>query len=186
MKALEQAPDAVRDRFAAWRKARTAPGTTEESQFALAMSGFVVGSEAAVAELKTADVLWQARDLVRDYLGGKRGRGARRPGRQAGRPRLARRRRRPPRADRKLDLVTRMVLLMPPPLHDPADEAEKTIVHKVDRGAERGAHRVRRSAAAGVSSAPILSRDRRPARRARGRSRPSRPGPPRPPAGATS
>ena len=32
---------------------------------------------------------------------------------------------------RKLDLVTRMVQLMPPPLHDPSEEAETTIVHKL-------------------------------------------------------
>ena len=32
------------------------------------MSGFVVGTEGAVADLETAATLWKARDLVRDYL----------------------------------------------------------------------------------------------------------------------
>ncbi len=49
MKAIEQAPDAVRDRFLAWRKARPGGGTSELNQFALAMSGYVLGSDAAVS-----------------------------------------------------------------------------------------------------------------------------------------
>ena len=43
-------------------------GPTDEARFALAMSGFVVGTEGAVADLETAATLWKARDLVRDYL----------------------------------------------------------------------------------------------------------------------
>jgi hypothetical protein len=68
MKAIEEAPDAVRDRFAAWRKAAYSPGSSDESKFALAMSGFAVGNESAIADLTVADLLWQARDLVREYL----------------------------------------------------------------------------------------------------------------------
>src|SRR5271157_1308389 len=70
MKAIEQAPDAVRNRFLAWRKARSGAGTSDLGQFALAMSGYVVGSDAAVSELSVADTLWQARDLVHEYLAG--------------------------------------------------------------------------------------------------------------------
>ena len=61
LKAIEQAPDAVRDRFAAWRKAKSGAGTTEQDQFALAMSGYVAGSDAATSDLKIAETLWQAR-----------------------------------------------------------------------------------------------------------------------------
>jgi pimeloyl-ACP methyl ester carboxylesterase len=130
LKALDEAPDAVRDRFAAWRKARSSPGMTEEGQLALAMSGYVVGHEAAVAELSVAETLWQARDLVRDYLAGS-GQEPREnliakldslewpqePGASAG--------------TRKLELATKMVQLMPPPLHDDSVAAEKTSVHRV-------------------------------------------------------
>ncbi len=70
MKAIEQAPDAVRNRFLAWRKARTGAGTTETAQFAMAMSGYVVGNDSAVSDLGVADTLWQARDMVQEYLGG--------------------------------------------------------------------------------------------------------------------
>ena len=40
-KALAEAPDAVRDRFAAWRKAKSEPGITDQASFALAMSSYV-------------------------------------------------------------------------------------------------------------------------------------------------
>jgi len=130
MKAIEQAPDAVRDRFAAWRKARNTPGTTEESQFAMAMSGYVVGSDAAVTDLKTAEALWQARDLVQSYLS---------PREAVGREDLVAKLDALPwpseegaaEGYHKLDLVTRMVPLMPPPLHVPTEVVETTIVHKL-------------------------------------------------------
>ncbi len=68
-KAFAEAPDAVRERFAAWRKARAGSGLGDESELALAMSGYVVGHEAAVTDLDAADVLWQARDLIASYIG---------------------------------------------------------------------------------------------------------------------
>jgi pimeloyl-ACP methyl ester carboxylesterase len=130
MKAIEGAPDAVRDRLAAWRKARPGAGATDESQFALAMSGYVVGSDAAAPELRTADTLWQARDLVRDYLAGAEAAGRENilaklealdwPAEEGA-----------SEGFRKLDLVTRLVQLMPPPLRDSAEEAEKTMTHKL-------------------------------------------------------
>jgi len=130
MKAIEQAPDAVRNRFLAWRKARSGAGTSDPGQFALAMSGYVVGSDAAVSELSVADTLWQARDLVHDYLAGAEATGRENilaklealdwPAEEGA-----------SEGYRKLDLVTRMTQLMPPPLCAPAVEAEKTMTHKL-------------------------------------------------------
>ena len=94
------------------------------------MSGYVVGSDAAVSELSVADTLWQARDLVHDYLAGAEATGRENilaklealdwPAEEGA-----------SEGFRKLDLVTRMVQLMPPPLCDPAEEAEKTMTHKL-------------------------------------------------------
>ena len=44
---LSEAPDAVRDRLDAFRQAEADPKATYEAKFALAMSGWIVGSEAA-------------------------------------------------------------------------------------------------------------------------------------------
>ncbi|MEO6810682.1 MAG: alpha/beta hydrolase, partial [Isosphaeraceae bacterium] len=66
--ALEAAPDAVRGRFDAFRKARDEPGVTPETRLALALSGWVAGSEGAVSDLKSARALWQGRDAVLAYL----------------------------------------------------------------------------------------------------------------------
>ena len=60
MKAIDQAPDAVRDRFAAWRKARSGAGTTDEASSPWRCRDTSSGSDAAVSDLKTADALWQA------------------------------------------------------------------------------------------------------------------------------
>ena len=68
LKALDQAPDAVRDRLAAWRKAKARAASPPHAQFALAMSGYVAGIELAVPDLKAAEILWKARDLVASYL----------------------------------------------------------------------------------------------------------------------
>src|SRR5579864_7963477 len=64
--ALAEAPDAVRPRLEAYQKADAA--TTPEARFALALSGWVVGSDAAVSELEAAERLWTARGLIADYL----------------------------------------------------------------------------------------------------------------------
>ncbi len=129
LKALELAPEAVRDRMAAWQKARLDPKTSTEAQFALAMSGYVVGYDKAVAELKPARVLWEARDLVLvDLAGGD----ARAPG---GRVDQLQDLEWPVAAGEaetqgKLELLTRIVELMPPPRHDDAVVPEKTILHR--------------------------------------------------------
>jgi len=130
LKALDEAPEAVRDRFAAWRKARTQPGVSEQAQFALAMSGYVAGQEFAAPELKGAEILWTARGLVREYF-------------NAGLP--AARSEYTAKLDslewpvvagstdmiHRLEILTRIVQLMPPPRHDDATTAEKTIQHRV-------------------------------------------------------
>jgi pimeloyl-ACP methyl ester carboxylesterase len=68
VKALQDAPDAVRDRFAAWQKTVGTSGVNDQTRFALAMSGYVAGQEFAVSDLTGAENLWKARDLVHDYL----------------------------------------------------------------------------------------------------------------------
>ena len=47
MKAIEQAPDAVRDRFAAWRKARPTPGPLRKASSRWRCRAIVAGSDAA-------------------------------------------------------------------------------------------------------------------------------------------
>lgn len=129
LKALDQAPDAVRDRLAAWKKATLDPKTSAEAQFALAMSGYVVGYDKAVPELKAARTLWEARDLVRkDLAGGDPSA----PGGAA--DRLHELEWPVPPGDfetlSKLELLTRIVELMPPPRHDDSVVPGKTVLHR--------------------------------------------------------
>jgi pimeloyl-ACP methyl ester carboxylesterase len=131
LEAIDQAPESVRDRLAAWRKARSqTAASSPESLFSLAMSGFVAGFDRAAPELKAAEMLWKARDLVREYLGaGEQGLRTERLtqldeldwGAVAASTDLVRR----------LDVLTRIVQLMPPPLHDAATDVEKTKLHRV-------------------------------------------------------
>ena len=65
LKAIDEAPDAVRGRFAAWQKIKSDPSKNDEARFALAMSGYVAGQDEAVADLAAADVLWLARAFLR-------------------------------------------------------------------------------------------------------------------------
>ena len=144
LKALDEAPDAVRDRFTAWQKAKDDPKVTDEARFALAMSGYVVGHDMAVTDLKAAEVLWQAARPRRGYLVGaepsdRSGQAARLEGltwpAAAG------------VADpvHRLELLTRIVQLMPPPRHDPAEPTDKTTLHRVleDENAEPTEYAVR-------------------------------------------
>ncbi len=143
-KAIDEAPDAVRDRFAAWRKAKDDPKATDEARFALAMSGYVVGHDMAVPDLKAAEVLWQAREAARGYLTGaepsdRSGQAAQLEGltwpAAAG----------VPDPIHRLELLTRIVQLMPPPRHDPAEPIDKTTLHRVleDENAEPTEYAVR-------------------------------------------
>ena len=130
LKAIDEAPDAVRDRFAAWRKARSQPGVSDGAQFALAMSGYVAGHELAAPELKAAATLWKARDLVRAYLVGTEP--AARSEQTADLDSLE-------WGDvggatdmiRRLELLTRIVQLMPPPRHDDAMKLDETMKQRV-------------------------------------------------------
>ncbi len=68
IKALDEAPDAIRDRFAIWRKARSEPGIQDQASLALAMSSYLAGPDHAVRELAAAEVIWKARELIHEYL----------------------------------------------------------------------------------------------------------------------
>jgi dienelactone hydrolase len=66
LKGLEAAPDVGRVRLDAF--AKSGSGVPPEDKLALAMSGWIVGPEAAAGTLEDASALWKARSLVRDYL----------------------------------------------------------------------------------------------------------------------
>jgi enterochelin esterase-like enzyme len=113
LKALKEAPDAVRDRFVAWQKARLENAKPPEAMFALALSGYVVGADAAVEDLAKATTLWTVRDQVRQYLD------SREPEARAG---LLEKLDASLPADpsqpvdvKRLDTVTRLAVRMPPP-----------------------------------------------------------------------
>jgi dienelactone hydrolase len=129
LQALNEAPDAVRDRLSAWQKAQAEGAVGDPARFALAMSGYVAGADAAVGDLETASTYWKARDLVHEYL--------------AGRDSLARNlvvekiQALPlpedpsqPEPIRRLDLITRLAQRMLPPLHDDGTSGEGKL-HRV-------------------------------------------------------
>ncbi|HWE36819.1 MAG TPA: alpha/beta hydrolase [Isosphaeraceae bacterium] len=66
LQGLAGAPDATRPRLAAFEKAPAA--TTPENKLALALSGWALGPDKAVADLAAAEALWKARSLVFGYL----------------------------------------------------------------------------------------------------------------------
>jgi pimeloyl-ACP methyl ester carboxylesterase len=130
LKAIELAPDAVRDRFAAWRKTKPGPGVSSAALFALAMSGYVAGHEQAVPDLKAAQALWQARGKVHEYMTTNEALiRSERTGdfetlewpKVEGTPDMIHR----------LELLTRIIQLMPPPRHDDESVSEKTVTHRV-------------------------------------------------------
>lgn len=130
LEALSDAPDAVRDRFAAWEKGNAEPGLTTEQRFALAMSGYLVGTDAAVSDLAAAETLSKARDLIREFLREAepeaRGRmldelqGLALPGDSAKKE-----------PSRELDLITRIVQRMPPLLHTKIKKPKDPQVHTI-------------------------------------------------------
>jgi len=131
LKAIAEAPETVRDRLAAWRKAKSQPGMAAQTQFALAMSGYIAGHELASPDLNTALMLWKARGLVADYLSG--GGGAVTRSEQlaqladldwaavAGSSDMVRR----------LEVLSRIIQLMPPPRQDDEAKPEETMIHRV-------------------------------------------------------
>jgi pimeloyl-ACP methyl ester carboxylesterase len=66
--ALAEAPEALRERFEGFEKGQ-AEGAKPDELFALALSGFLAGSEAATTDLKAAIAMARAQDLAAAYLG---------------------------------------------------------------------------------------------------------------------
>jgi pimeloyl-ACP methyl ester carboxylesterase len=131
LKAIDQAPEVVRDRLAAWRKARSpATNSSTQTQFALAMSGYVAGHELAAPDLKTAEMLWKVREFVRDYLtandeGVRSQRLAQLDELDWGAVAAS------VDMGRRLEVITQIIQFMPPLLHDGATEVDKTKLHRV-------------------------------------------------------
>jgi pimeloyl-ACP methyl ester carboxylesterase len=138
LQAMKLAPDAVRDRLVAYQKAKHDGAKASDVLFALAMSGYVVGADAAVEDLEAAASFWAMRDQVRLYLSSRDA-----PVREGllasleavGLPADAS----TPVAVKRLDVVTRLVQRMVPPLHE--DESLKRsgpVIHRVrdDENAE--------------------------------------------------
>jgi dienelactone hydrolase len=120
LEVLAHAPDAARPRLEAlgWAQPNEAP----QGRFALAISGWVVGVDAAVADLKKADDLWRARDLVAAYLGARD---------EAVRTTLLGDLQKVEGLD--LDALARVVARMAPPLRDPDPEHERPGQLKIHR-----------------------------------------------------
>jgi acetyl esterase/lipase len=66
LEAIQSAPDAARIRLDALTKADAA--ASAEVKFARAMSGWIVGADSASDDLKKAEGLWKAREIVINYL----------------------------------------------------------------------------------------------------------------------
>lgn len=129
-KALREAPDVVRDRLAAWRKARAEGSPGDETQLALIMSGYVAGLENATTGLDAADAFWQVRDQITAYLASSDS--ASREDALAWLEHLDW-----PEDDPeapgmvRLALAERIIQLMPPPLHRDEPNAEKEPIPNV-------------------------------------------------------
>jgi acetyl esterase/lipase len=112
LEVLSKAPDVGRVRLEALAKAD--PNLSTESKFALAMSGWAVGTDAAVSDLKLAADLWRVRTIVHDYLASKSD-----PVRVSLLADLQK------VEGLELDTVARLVVRMDPPLRDPDPSKEK-------------------------------------------------------------
>ena len=145
LKAIDEAPDAVRDRFAAWQKAKADP---EGDRRGAVRPGDVglrrgpghgrrrpEGGRGPLAGPRRRPRLPHRRRAVRAGA-------TRRPGSRAspGRPSPA-----TPDPVHRLELLTRIVQLMPPPRHDAAEPIDKTTLHRVleDENAEPTEYAVR-------------------------------------------
>jgi dienelactone hydrolase len=128
LRALDEAPEAVRGRLEPFRKAD--PATAPEARFALAMTGWVVGAGGAVADLASAEKLWRARELIQNYLSANEAAASPSEGltelqeiawTDAG------------HSARKMDqeTVTRIVRLMPPPLRDEEEVVGERKLYRV-------------------------------------------------------
>jgi acetyl esterase/lipase len=130
VQALSEAPDAIRDRFSAWKKAEAEATAGDTARFALALSGYVVGADGAVSDMETAANYWKARGLVREYLASRDPAARTQALEQLEAlplPEVP-----PPQAPlRLLDLITRLAQLMPPALHEDETKVEKTLLLRV-------------------------------------------------------
>ncbi len=120
LEVLTRAPEAGRARLGALAKADTS--VAAESRFALALSGWVVGTDAAVDSLKAAGELWHARTVVRDYLASRS---------DVARTTLLADLQKVEGLD--LDTIARLVVRMDPPLRDPDPSKEKPGVVTIHR-----------------------------------------------------
>jgi dienelactone hydrolase len=112
LEVLSKAPDVARPRLEAMTKAD--PNLPPETKFALAMSGWVVGPESAIDNLKAAAELWHVRTIVRDYLSSKSDSSR---GTLLGDLQKV--------EGLELDTVAKLVVRMDPPLRDPDPSKEK-------------------------------------------------------------
>lgn len=67
LQVVQDAPEVAQARLDAYSRAREAPDSTAPGRVALAFSGWVVGTEKAVANLDTAAVFWDARTAIAGY-----------------------------------------------------------------------------------------------------------------------
>ncbi len=121
LEVLAKAPDAARPRLDALAKADAS--ASPEARFALAMSGWVVGPDAAVDSPHLAGELWRARSILRDYLASKD---------EAARASLLDDLQKVEGLE--LEKVARIVVRMDPPLRDPDPSHEKpgfATIHRV-------------------------------------------------------
>ena len=132
LKALKEAPDAVRDRLAPWRKASAEGEKKPEALFALAMSGYVVGAEAAVEDLAFTQTLWTMRDEILKYLAEPE---------EATRANILSKiealpfptNAESPEPIRRLEAASRLALLMPPPLLQEGEDSKVKDAVKLHR-----------------------------------------------------
>ncbi|CAN5908582.1 peptidase [soil metagenome] len=68
LKGLREAPETARERLSAFADSRSDAAFGPANRLALALSGWAVGAEHAVADLDRAGALWQARMLLSQYL----------------------------------------------------------------------------------------------------------------------
>jgi len=124
---LTEVPDAARPRLEAFQKALADTDRDAGARFALAISGWAVGPDFAVADLRAAQALWEARGLVFQYLRSRTDddRAESLQSLQAVEV--------PAPEARKLDLetVTRLARHLPPPHHDEQDEPGRVKTYRV-------------------------------------------------------
>ena len=126
LRTLTEAPDAARPRLAPFRKADADPAQKPYARFALALSGWALGPDAAVADLPAAEVFWEARGHVLAYL-----RSRDEPGRVDALAALQSQTLPPDNRPLDLDTVNRLARQLPPPLRGDDDTPGKARICRV-------------------------------------------------------